>query len=411
MRRRRLRGLHGGPRGPRRRREDDLARHQQLHRAPAHVRRPGDRHRGRPGRGETLHPVQAAHGGAVRLAVRLLHAGFRDVPVRGVLPPRLPPPARLSDQLSGNLCRCTGYRPIRDAALDALAERDARDAAADRVRRAPARAATAAVRHWTTRRRADGSSGRHPSRASWPRWRQIPARAWWRAPRRSAWTSPRSSPLSRSSFPRKACPSSRGSARTTGCVAHRRGGHPHRYRGNGGARVPVPGKDAARVRLPRHPQQGDHGREPRHRVPDRRQRPGAPHPGCVARPRLAERRTHGCAGRVFPRLPEDGPGAGRDHQGDRPARFCPTPRGPRAAGGFPEGVQAPGAGHQHRRRRPSALDLDADGVVRAARLRLRRRGPDAAAGAGSRGGARGQATRRRPGAGGGAAARRVPAHR
>jgi len=30
----------------------------------------------------------------------------------------------LSDQLSGNLCRCTGYRPIRDAALDALAERD-----------------------------------------------------------------------------------------------------------------------------------------------------------------------------------------------------------------------------------------------------------------------------------------------
>ena len=30
----------------------------------------------------------------------------------------------LSDQLSGNLCRCTGYRPIRDAALNALARRD-----------------------------------------------------------------------------------------------------------------------------------------------------------------------------------------------------------------------------------------------------------------------------------------------
>ncbi len=29
----------------------------------------------------------------------------------------------LADQLCGNLCRCTGYRPIRDAALDALAHR------------------------------------------------------------------------------------------------------------------------------------------------------------------------------------------------------------------------------------------------------------------------------------------------
>ncbi|HEY5080244.1 MAG TPA: xanthine dehydrogenase molybdopterin binding subunit [Opitutaceae bacterium] len=30
-------------------------------------------------------------------------------------------PRDMSDQLCGNLCRCTGYRPIRDAALDALA--------------------------------------------------------------------------------------------------------------------------------------------------------------------------------------------------------------------------------------------------------------------------------------------------
>ncbi len=32
----------------------------------------------------------------------------------------------LDDQLSGNLCRCTGYRPIRDAAMEAFAERAAR---------------------------------------------------------------------------------------------------------------------------------------------------------------------------------------------------------------------------------------------------------------------------------------------
>jgi xanthine dehydrogenase molybdopterin binding subunit/xanthine dehydrogenase small subunit len=30
------------------------------------------------------------------------------------------PRARIGDQLNGNLCRCTGYRPIRDAMLDAL---------------------------------------------------------------------------------------------------------------------------------------------------------------------------------------------------------------------------------------------------------------------------------------------------
>ena len=34
--------------------------------------------------------------------------------------------AKIGDQLNGNLCRCTGYRPIRDAMLDALAEKEKR---------------------------------------------------------------------------------------------------------------------------------------------------------------------------------------------------------------------------------------------------------------------------------------------
>ena len=47
----------------------------------------------------------------------------------------------LDDQLSGNLCRCTGYRPIRDAAIEAFAERQAKkggDVFAARLKKAGA---------------------------------------------------------------------------------------------------------------------------------------------------------------------------------------------------------------------------------------------------------------------------------
>ena len=59
----------------------------------------------------------AGAGRLPRVAVRLLHAGVRDEPVRA-LQERSGPPSRtaIDDALSGNLCRCTGYRPIVDAA-------------------------------------------------------------------------------------------------------------------------------------------------------------------------------------------------------------------------------------------------------------------------------------------------------
>jgi xanthine dehydrogenase large subunit len=75
--------------------------------------------------GDRLHPVQScmveSYGSQCGyctpgFVVSLFEAWCRD---------DCRTPADLSDQLCGNLCRCTGYRPIRDAALDALALRDA----------------------------------------------------------------------------------------------------------------------------------------------------------------------------------------------------------------------------------------------------------------------------------------------
>jgi xanthine dehydrogenase molybdopterin binding subunit/xanthine dehydrogenase small subunit len=83
------------------------------------------------GEGGALHPVQAQmvdHYGSQcgyctpGFVVSLFEAYYR---------PDCMEPAQISDQLCGNLCRCTGYRPIRDAALGALARRAAAPAHAD----------------------------------------------------------------------------------------------------------------------------------------------------------------------------------------------------------------------------------------------------------------------------------------
>ncbi len=74
--------------------------------------------------GEKLHPVQASmveHSGSQcgyctpGFVVSMFEAYYRD---------GCREPWQISDQLCGNLCRCTGYRPIRDAATAALAERE-----------------------------------------------------------------------------------------------------------------------------------------------------------------------------------------------------------------------------------------------------------------------------------------------
>ena len=166
-----LRRLHGGPGGTRRPRQNHLPRHQQLHRASADVCRPGDRHRRGPrGRGHPA-PRAGAHGAAVRVAVRLLHAGVRDVSLRGVLPPRLhvgPAAERPAQRQPLSMHRI----PAHPRCGAGGARRAGFPPAAGPIRsqRACWRRASRSP-PWTMRQAADGSSGRRPSKISSQPWR------------------------------------------------------------------------------------------------------------------------------------------------------------------------------------------------------------------------------------------------
>ena len=78
---------------------------------------------------DRLHPVQQAmvenHGSQCGYCT----PGFIMSMFEGYHRDDLKTPAQLDEQLCGNLCRCTGYRSIRDAAADAFAQRLTGDAA------------------------------------------------------------------------------------------------------------------------------------------------------------------------------------------------------------------------------------------------------------------------------------------
>src|SRR2546423_5050594 len=74
-----------------------------------------------------LHPVQKAMVENFGSQCGYCTPGFIMSLFEGYYRKDLKTAAQLDEQLCGNLCRCTGYRPIRDAAADAFAQRNGPD--------------------------------------------------------------------------------------------------------------------------------------------------------------------------------------------------------------------------------------------------------------------------------------------
>jgi xanthine dehydrogenase molybdopterin binding subunit/xanthine dehydrogenase small subunit len=88
---------------------------------------------------QQLHPVQQAMVENFGSQCGYCTPGFVMSLFEGYYRRDLKTAAQLDEQLCGNLCRCTGYRPIRDAAADALAQRDGPDAFDAQLKSAKAR--------------------------------------------------------------------------------------------------------------------------------------------------------------------------------------------------------------------------------------------------------------------------------
>ena len=310
-------------------------------------------------------PRAARDGGARRLAVRLLHARLRVQHGRRVLPRRPrqrhagtasmgPVRARRSCEpdsehgpngfdlhaLSGNLCRCTGYRPIRDAAYalgsppvdDPLAQR----ARAPARRRAPPRSGSASP----------SSSGRRPGRGAPPGLPNDPDAVvvagctdWGvevnlRGARR------------RSVVAIDRLPELRGFASDADEMRDRRRPDADRDRAPAGRPGAAAGRAVPAVRLPADPQRRDARRQPRHRLADRRRCRrccSRSTPSVVLGRR--RRRARGAAGRLLHRLPADRAPARRADPRDRriPLPLAPIDR-------VPQDRQAPLRRHLQRRR-------------------------------------------------------------
>lgn len=82
---------------------------------------------------DALHPVQEAMVRQYGSQCGFCTPGFVASMFEGYYREGCRKPCQINDQLNGNLCRCTGYRPIRDAFVEACANRPASDPHRDRL--------------------------------------------------------------------------------------------------------------------------------------------------------------------------------------------------------------------------------------------------------------------------------------
>jgi xanthine dehydrogenase molybdopterin binding subunit/xanthine dehydrogenase small subunit len=85
-------------------------------------------------RGPELHPVQSAMVDNYGSQCGYCTPGFVVSMFEAYYRTDCREPWKINDQLCGNLCRCTGYRPIRDAAASVLAHEPAPDRFTERLR-------------------------------------------------------------------------------------------------------------------------------------------------------------------------------------------------------------------------------------------------------------------------------------
>ena len=85
---------------------------------------------------DKMHPVQCSMVKQYGSQCGYCTPGFVASMFEGYYREKLEKPWQINDQLSGNLCRCTGYRPIRDAFVDACSNRVSDDPFRERLEEA-----------------------------------------------------------------------------------------------------------------------------------------------------------------------------------------------------------------------------------------------------------------------------------